>query len=369
MKHKFRYALLFLMVWVLSVPVTVQAKALPAAPLDGKVIMGGSYTLESGDRLDGDLAIFGGSVTIEQGATVNGDVVLFGGALDIAGRVSGDVVVFGGSASLGDSAAVSGDLVSIGGDVSRADGAYVGGEVVTEQAVPFRFDWQSHLPYTYDFALGGYSGPFNRVANFVLQVMWFFFQVFMVSALAVLVLMFIEGPVQRIGEAMQTEPLLSSGVGCLSLVVVPVLLVVLGLTILLLPVSFVGFLVLVLMALYGWVAMGYEVGRRIVQALGQTWSAPIVAGVGTGLFTLVVGGIGQVVPCIGWVIPVFAVSLGLGAVILTRFGTQPYTGSGFSPLIAAAEPSAPEASPEVAESPSPEASEPPELPPAEEDTP
>ena len=369
MRHKFRYALLFLMVWVLVLPPPAQAKSPAAVPLDGKIIMGGSYTLQSGEQMDGDLVIFGGSVTIERGANVKGDVALFGGSLDVAGTVQGDVVIFGGSASLRDSAVVQGDLASVGGDVSRAEGAYIGGEVVTEQAIPFNFNWQGRLPYTYEYTVGGYTGPFNRMVNFFLSVMWFIFQVCMVSALAVLVLMFLEAPVQRIGEVVQTQALLSGGVGCLSLLVVPALLVVLGLTILLLPVSFIGFLGLVLLALYGWVTMGYEVGRRVAEALGQSWSAPVAAGVGTGLFTLIAGGIGRVLPwCIGWVVPVFAVSIGVGAVILTRFGTRPYPDVPLSsrlPADMATEPPEAESSPDEEATRASDAAPSPELPPAD----
>jgi hypothetical protein len=44
---------------------------------------------------------------------------------------------------------------------------------------------------------------------------------------------------------------------------------------------------------------------------------------GTLLLTFVVGGIGMI-PCIGWIAPLIVASLGVGGVILTRFGSQAY---------------------------------------------
>ena len=36
-----------------------------------------------------------------------------------------------------------------------------------------------------------------------------------------------------------------------------------------------------------------------------------------------IGGIG-LVPCVGWIAPFLVAAMGLGGVILTRFGSQPY---------------------------------------------
>ncbi len=53
---------------------------------DDKVVFGGTYTLESGQTLDGNLVIFGGAVTTEADSTVNGDVALLGGVAEIGGN-------------------------------------------------------------------------------------------------------------------------------------------------------------------------------------------------------------------------------------------------------------------------------------------
>jgi hypothetical protein len=75
--------------------------------------------------------------------------------------------------------------------------------------------------------------------------------------------------------------------------------------------------------LFGLIAIGTEVGERFTRAINQTWAPPLTAGLGTFLMMIVVGGIG-LVPCIGWLGTLLVALLGIGGVILTIFGTQPY---------------------------------------------
>src|SRR5512136_3108837 len=89
------------LVLVLLVFVPLQSVGAASGAFEGQVVFGQSFTLKSGDSLNGDLLVFGGSATIEEGATVNGSVVLFGGNLTVNGTVNGDVAVTGGTASLG----------------------------------------------------------------------------------------------------------------------------------------------------------------------------------------------------------------------------------------------------------------------------
>ena len=70
--------------------------------LDGRVVFGQSFTLQSGQTLDGDLVVFGGEATIEENATVKGNVVIIGGSLTMNGSATGDAVVIGGLMTMGD---------------------------------------------------------------------------------------------------------------------------------------------------------------------------------------------------------------------------------------------------------------------------
>ncbi|MCC6190545.1 MAG: hypothetical protein IT318_16070, partial [Anaerolineales bacterium] len=117
------------------------------------------------------------------------------------------------------------------------------------------------------------------------------------------------------------------GLGLLTLVAVPVLLALLTLTLCLIPVAFVGAVVFAAALLLGLIALGQLVGARLASALRLYQITPAVsAALGTGLLWLVTSAVGAVA-CVGWVAWVLLASVGLGAVILTRFGTRPYLGS------------------------------------------
>src|SRR5512135_2399326 len=99
--------------------------------LDGRVIIGQSFTLKSGETLGGDLVVIGGQAIVETNATVQGDVIIIGGSLQLNGQISGDAVVIGGAASIGDQASLTGDVITLGGALQRAEGARIGGNIIT----------------------------------------------------------------------------------------------------------------------------------------------------------------------------------------------------------------------------------------------
>ena len=104
--------------------------------LDGRVIFGDNFTLESGDTLTGDLVVFGGNVTIEEDAKVQGDMVVIGGNVNLDGIVNGSTVIVGGSTTMGETSVVKGDLVTVGGSLTRDPGSEIEGEVVTNIPAP-----------------------------------------------------------------------------------------------------------------------------------------------------------------------------------------------------------------------------------------
>jgi hypothetical protein len=59
------------------------------------------------------------------------------------------------------------------------------------------------------------------------------------------------------------------------------------------------------------------------KALDQDFQPVVEAGLGTLVFALVVLGFGFI-PCVGWVASALVSSIGIGAVILTRFGAKAY---------------------------------------------
>lgn len=306
--------LALLMVLTLAFPLSAFAQE----SQDGRVIFGGSFTLKIGETMDGDLAVFGGSVVLEESSRLNGSLIVIGGNAVVAGHITGDVASLGGNVDLLDPAAVEGDIFSLGGKVDVSELAEVEGNMIEEDG--------------FDLPLGPRIGPIPSVPSAprfsvdfspLANILWFGFRTLLLAALAVLVVMFWPQAGERTAEAIVSNPLATGGLGLLTFLVSPLVLVMLAITILLIPVSLIGVILLIVAGVYGWIAVGLEVGRRLANSLNWELHLAASAGLGTLLLTFVVGGIGMV-PCIGWIAPFIVASLGLGGVILTRFGSQPY---------------------------------------------
>ena len=330
---KFVLVPVVLLVAALALPGVAFAGEAASEAEQGQVVFGGTFTLESGDNLNGDLVIFGGSADLEEGSTVRGDVLLFGGNADVLGTIRGNLALLGGSAHLGSSAVVTGDVVTLGGNVDRADGAIVEGEFVSSDGgvyFPFGFELPN-LPELGELGTFGDSfrvRPFGRSSigplfSPVTGILWFILRTLLVAALAILVVLFWPKPVERAGSAAVSQPLIAGGLGCLTFIVAPILIVLMAITICLIPLSFLLGVALAVAVVFGWIAIGVEVGRRMVEAFDWEIHPAASAGIGTLTVGFVVGGIG-LVPCIGWLAPLLVGSAGLGAVILTRFGSREY---------------------------------------------
>jgi hypothetical protein len=307
---------------VLASLVLILAFALPVSAFagglqEGRVVFGGTYTLRSGETLDGDLAILGGAAFLEQGSTIDGNVIVLGGNLDADGEIKGDLVVIGGNANLGPNTVVRGDAVTFGGNVNTGN-ARIEGDLVSGEGLdfPLEFRWGRDIVLPWRTFTGFRISTEARVIGFL-------FQCFMLAALAVLVVIFWPNPTGRVASAVVDQPVVAGGLGLLTIIVAPILLILLMITICLAPVSILGLILLVIAAVFGWVALGLEVGQRLAKALNQEYQPVVAAGLGTLVLSLVVNGIGFI-PCVGWLIPFLVAALGLGGVLLTRFGAQAY---------------------------------------------
>jgi hypothetical protein len=311
--------------------------------LDGRVVFGQSFTLKSGETLDGDLVVFGGEATIEENATVKGNVVIIGGSLVMDGSATGDAVVIGGLMTMGANSSVAGNVTTVGGSLQRAAGAQVGGQIVTN--VP--------SPNVQTPATPNVPAPQPNIAmgfNPIMQAFGVLGTAIVFAMLAMLLAIFLQPQLDRVAQAIVVEPIIAGGIGLLTTLVSPIalviLVVILVLTLILIPVAILAVVVwailIVLAWLFGIIAFGMEIGERFTKAIHQTWAPVLSAGFGTFLLMFVVGAFG-LVPCIGW-IPEFLIGMiGIGAVVMTTFGSRPLHRSGMTasspdPLAAGAPP-------------------------------
>jgi hypothetical protein len=287
--------------------------ALAAPGLPDEIIVGEDYTLAAGQTLNGNLTVYGGNATLGAGSHVTGDVVMVGGNLDASGEIGGNVVMIAGDATLHDSAVVDGDLVTTGGDVQRDPGAVVKGHDINTfgPRSPFN-DFMSRAPFGHWLDLAG-LGLSRLLRSFGWAIT--------MGVLALLVLVFWPDQTARVGQAVMTAPFAAGGMGLLTFIAGGLLFSVL---ILALCLGFFGWLALGAAALFGWIALGSLAGTRLAAPLRLNNLHPAATGaLGTFLLTLVVEFL-RVIPCLGALLAMVLASLGLGAVVLTRFGTRAY---------------------------------------------
>jgi hypothetical protein len=169
-----------------------------------------------------------------------------------------------------------------------------------------------------------WDNPVGGLLSFLLRS-------FVISALAVVVAIFWPRQAQMVGETAVGQPLIAGGLGLLTVFVLPVLVIALILTIIGILAVPVLLILLGIMVMFGWIAIGIEIGRRLAQAFHADWALPLAAGLGTLLLTFVTDGLAWLASCPGAALPAVVGLVALGAVLLTRFGTQPYQrgGTGF----------------------------------------
>lgn len=288
------------------------------------LITGGSCVLQSDETLDSDMLVMGGSVVLEKGSKVKGDVAILGGSLASDGEITGDVNLIGGNASLGSHAIVRGDVNTVGGNLNKADGAEIEGNYNANVATPFSFlfpgqmqmpNWNNGQPA----APVNSWDPVSSGLNLLGKMFWWMFRSILWALLALLVLVLAPRPAERIAAEAAARPVESGGLGCLTVIAAVVVLGLLAITICGLPLTVVGVLLLVIAWSVGIIALGYELGKRLVHMLKQDWAPAVTAALGTFVLTLALNGIGMVW-CVGWLAPAVVGSIGLGAVLLTRFG-------------------------------------------------
>jgi hypothetical protein len=312
MKRSFRFFILFILLALLLAPAAPVYAQGPDPGDGGQVIFGRDFTLENGDTFEGDLVVFGGNVTIEEDANLNGNLVVIGGTIESSGETQGDMVVVGGQISLEEEARVSGDVVTIGSQLDQAEGARIEGEVINNVAPDIVIP-SGRIPPTVPDVPGVPDVPrpeINVTYNPFAEIFWVFFWAVIVSAFAMLLSLFWQPQIERTGDLIVSQPLMTGAIGLLAFVVAAILFL-----------TIIPPLLIAFAWLFGVVSMGSEVGQRFSKAVNQVWSPVLTIGFGTFLLMLVGGAIG-IIPCLGGLILFLLGMAGVGGSIMTWFGLR-----------------------------------------------
>ena len=253
---------------------------------------------------DKSIVKIGSDVTIEKGQKVH-SVVAIGGQITVSGAVEKSVVAIGGSVVLTKTAVVKGNVVSLGGIIVIARDAEVGGDLTEINS--------SNLFETLTTALSseweGWSWIFAVISLSIFLV---------ILVLALLIAALLPKPVRIVSEAIHENTLKVILCGILGLVLIAPLALLLTISVVGIALIPLEVIVVVCSVLLGFIAVGRIIGRKFLSLLKRP-NPGIVRETFWGLLILwLIGWI----PYIGWMVKAIAIVIGLGATLVTRFGTH-----------------------------------------------
>ncbi len=274
-----------------------------------------------GEEYGDDIVKVGESVYVPAGDVVAGDVVVFGGNAIIEGTVAGSVVVLGGEIRARRGSEIKGDIVAIGGTIQEDEDVVIRGERILIGGVAGR------IGDKLDISARGLRVLFVAVLLFVGLVLCF------------ITLLFLRGRVVRASEHVSAHLLKCFGAGVLAWILISFALLVVMIPLI---ITIVGIPLAVILGM-SWFGVVTIAGTVFVYALGR--SIAVRTGGDTGDFVrLAIGLAVLVIPSViafmidavggpaGITIFFHAVSfllwsfgflVGLGAIVLSRFGTRP----------------------------------------------
>ena len=213
----------------------------------------------------------------------------------------------------------------MGASLERADGALVDGQIFNAATAWGSTGISPQPPVVVPPSVP--SLPKIHINN-LLSPVWATFNAFLqslgIALLAMLLMLFLAPHAQRVAHAITVQPLTAGGLGLLTFVVAPIAIAIFAITIILIPAAILAAIALIVVAVFGWIAIGYEIGQRFTKAIHQDWHPAFSAGLGTFALTLIAKALTGIplLNCVGWLIPFVLGLAAIGAVIMTRFGTQ-----------------------------------------------
>jgi hypothetical protein len=254
----------------------------------------GTVVVNTQEVVCSSITSFGGTIDIK--GTVDGDVVAFGSSVTVDGVIRGDVHLYGSSVTLHNGSQLHGNILLYGGSYHRDRGAVFDGQPINKVA---HFDWLFGGVNTFSF-------PLWSILTWV--------------TLGLILTLLLPEHVMLVRTTATNRKGRSFVVGLLTILIAPAILVVLIALILPIPLAIIVALGLITAWALGMVALGWLIGEQIMYAIApqrNTRTMQIV--VGLAALTLL-----GALPYIGWLINIVAGLLGLGAVLLSRFGTRLY---------------------------------------------
>ena len=248
----------------------------------------------------------GGDVMVERRDDIN-SVVVVAGQITVDGLVGKNVTAVGGSIILTSNAVVRGNVTAIGGIIAQGNGSQVFGDVTEINS--------SNLADAIDSVFRGELEGWSLIIN-IISVCFFA----IILTIGLLTAFLLPRPLAAVAGTIENIPAKSFFWGFLtSLLIVPffMLLAVSIIGIALIPLVFAAFM---LAFIFGFIAVAALVGNFIVSRIFHGRKRSLVKETLIGL--IVLWFLGWLPFYIGWIIKVFAMTFGLGGVLVALFNRR-----------------------------------------------
>jgi hypothetical protein len=284
--------------------------------IDGDLaVMGG--VVEVSGLIDGDVAVFGGNLNIT--GKIDGDAAVMGGNINNRGVISGDLFVVGGTVLLDSGSVVEGDISMVGGTVDRDENAEVLGEIssveieVLHEIMP-RIGKALRFP---KFLPG--RAAFPRI--------FFIAAMIVMYIINLLIFLIFPGFTEKIASRLNAAVWPSVGLGLgLQILYVP-LIVLFAVSVIGIPLIPLFVLAVFLGTVFGFSALSLIIGGKVADGFKWNISSKVglfsVGWITLMIIPLIVHLIGPPIFILGWIIFYVAITIGLGAVILTLIKKEP----------------------------------------------
>jgi len=290
-------------------------------------------------RKSGDVVRFGEKIKVKEGEKVRGSVVSIGGDVVVRGVVTEDAVAIGGDVYITSTGDVQGSAVAVGGTVRREPGGRIGQDEVSLGPgwFPPMVFLKPNIMHGANFRSPFMLGAFGKT---IMKVFW----LGLVIMIGMGIVLLFPKQLKNVEDRIRTAPGKSGLVGFVTQILLVPLLVF---AIVLLCITIVGIpLIIFVVPLYvfaviaafffGYIGIASIVAKLVESRAGLDMESPY-ARVALGVLILMITGlvatvlgfgggplhfIAIMLGLVSWMILYLAATIGLGAVVMTRFGSR-----------------------------------------------
>lgn len=263
------------------------------APVDGAVIAGGTININA--PVNGDVFVTGGQISIN--SDVKGKIVAAGGNIDLKGNAR-NVVAAGGNVNIHSNTVISKDAFISGGSVSNA--GKINGNL-TVRAEKFQNTGSAGIV---DFEKSEDPQGFQRSMSIFRILMTVGFLI-----LGIILLKLFPAQFFKVEEEIRKSTALKALVGFVLIIVSMVLIVLAAITVIGLPVAAIIGMIFIIALMLSTSFVSFTTGKKILELFKLKTNDILIFIIGFIILSLLF-----IIPYIGGLIQLAAISLGFGAV-------------------------------------------------------